>query len=328
MERITIELEAVTAVLLHVSPGEKPRWRAAPFRGLTRWWFRAVVGAAQPPQEVRKQEQALFGTAEAASPIVFRVLPHGDPSKDIVDTEINPGVEKRSGQTKGFKPGSRVTLELLSAPWVKGDDARNTVRSTYAAVWTAVHFGGIGQRCRRGAGSLRMCAVERLPDGLPGPVEATAPHAYAAALKAGLAQVRRVLGASELRAFKPAQTTLRQAEFPVLHPNTAVSQVSFANEWKSDRRDDASQPVRRALMTLRRDGRWHQSQRQEVEFGAVRPSRVASPLWIRIADSSAAGSLVVATLLRHDGARGARWERVTEFLNALTGPVEVNLGGR
>ena len=59
MEKISIEVEAVTATFLHVEPQGEARWRAAPFRGLARWWYRAVVGAAFSPEIVRKKEESL-----------------------------------------------------------------------------------------------------------------------------------------------------------------------------------------------------------------------------------------------------------------------------
>jgi hypothetical protein len=72
-------------------------------------------------------------------------------------------------------------------------------------------------------------------------------------------------------------------------------------------------------MNLRRNRSWHTSG-SEPEFGGIKP-RLASPLWLRIAEVFPAQNgkhraLVVATLLRHAGARGATWARVEEMLKS------------
>jgi hypothetical protein len=83
-------------------------------------------------------------------------------------------------------------------------------------------------------------------------------------------------------------------------------------------------------MQLRRTGPWHESRRREPEFGGVNP-RIASPLWLRIGRVAKVGNdhraLVVATLFRHSGARGANWTRVDEMLRSQSfkDTVEVNL---
>jgi CRISPR/Cas system CMR-associated protein Cmr1 (group 7 of RAMP superfamily) len=46
LDRIEMAIETVTPTFLHVEPEGEARWRAAPFRGLARWWFRAIAGAA------------------------------------------------------------------------------------------------------------------------------------------------------------------------------------------------------------------------------------------------------------------------------------------
>lgn len=326
-QRIELQLEAVTPVFLHVEPQGKARWRAAPFRGVARWWFRALGGAAWSLEQLRKCEAQIFGKAEHASPVMFRIENPSDLSRDF---EINPGGRK-SARRQALPPGSTATLVLQTNPWAT--NGTEVLRQAYVTVWVALNLGGIGQRCRRGAGSLRMRSVSFPPDwsGLPGVIETPdrskpakdVAEDFARALGEGIAAARRELGVM-LRSGMG-----NVAEWPVLHRQSSAVQVSWLDAFPLGS-ELPSEAARRALMNLRRsDDRWHKSGRAEPEFGGIKP-RLSSPLWLRIADVRRAENgkyraLVVASLLRHAGAKGAQWSRVDEMLNSLKDRVEVTL---
>lgn len=322
-DRIEMTIEAVTATFLHVEPSGEACWRAAPFRGLARWWFRAMGGSAWTLPEVRRREVETFGEAETASPVMFRVV-HATANPNRF--EINPG-SQRSALRCALPPGSTVQLRLQANPWARNPTA--ALRRAYAALWVSLQFGGVGQRCRRGAGSLQIRSVE-FPSGwdeLPKQVEAEDPKELADALGSGLRIVRKEIGATSL-----AQCST--APYPVLHPKHAMVQVGKLDLGASPGQDPAEHPAeqaRRELMNLRRKDGWHQSNQSEPEFGGIRP-RLASPLWLRIAAVSSGNgkraALVVATLLRHAGARNAQWGRVEKMLRQgfkETKPVDLNL---
>jgi hypothetical protein len=224
--------------------------------------------------------------------------------------EINPG-SQRSAQRSALPPGSTATLVLQVNPWA--DDGRKRLRQVYAAVWTAIQLGGVGQRCRRGAGSLRIRSVT-FPsgcEGLPGAIEAPDAKTLADAIAVGLDRVRRELGAT------PQSSGARVPDYPVLHAQSAGIQVSQMDVTLAGSQQPA-EAARLALMNTRRDGRWHQYKRHEPEFGGISP-RLSSPLWLRIADvrpdkNPWHRALVVASLLRHNGAADAQWSRVDQML--------------
>jgi len=306
LDRIEMAIETVTPMFLHVEPDGEARWRAAPFRGLARWWFRAIVGAAWNLERVRQEEQKTFGTTERASPVMFRIE---NPTGRAQKFEINPG-SQRSARRSALPPGSTATLVLQVNPWA--DDGRKRLRQVYAAVWTAIQLGGVGQRCRRGAGSLRIRSVT-FPsgcEGLPGAIEAPDAKTLADAIAVGLDRVRRELGAT------PQPRGARLPDYPVLHAQSAGVQVSQIDVTLAGSQHPA-EAARLVLMNTRRDGRWHQHKRPEPEFGGISP-RLSSPLWLRIADVRADNAshraLVVASLLRHNGAAGAQWSRVDQML--------------
>jgi CRISPR-associated protein Cmr1 len=314
MKTISVEIEAVTAAMVHVEPKEDARWRAAPFRGAMRYWFRAVVGAGGDSTRVREEENALFGTAEHSSPVVVRVLPRQGQHKRV---SINPGGKGSQAQTGALGSGAQATIELASAPWARGD-ATTAVEKGYAALWVAVHLGGIGQRSRRGAGSIRMLSAEGLPDRLPPPIDAVDAGSYASQLSAGLAAVRATLGVARYRPLG------MEAEFPILHPACALVRVAmlgggpFTDEEK----------IREAIMKHRRDRHRTPDRKGELEFGEVNPRRVASPVWVRVAQMTGTTTLVVATLLRHNLGTAPRpdWENAMKFIETLGTGSQVDLG--
>jgi CRISPR type III-B/RAMP module RAMP protein Cmr1 len=305
-DRIEVTIEAVTATFLHVEPNGQACWRAAPFRGLARWWFRAIGGAAWTLDEVRRREAEAFGEAESASPVMFRIVDGGgNPGR----FDINPG-SPRSAQRSALPPGSVVRLRLQANPWARNPAA--ALRKAYSALWVSLQLGGVGQRCRRGAGSLRICSVE-LPSGwddLPRQIGAEEPKALASELTRGLRIARREIGAI------PVVACGVEAPYPILHAEHADVRVLELDVPASPGQQPA-EAARRELMNVRRRPAWHQSNR-EREFGSIEP-RLASPLWLRIAGvhrrDHGHTALVVATLLRHAGASGAQWGRVMKMLD-------------
>jgi hypothetical protein len=191
----------------------------------------------------------------------------------------------------------------------------------YAALWAALHLGGVGQRSRRGSGSLRARSVAGL-DGLelPGPVLASEPGDYARALQQGLRQVRRALGSERVRPIGA------EGEFPILGPSSARLRVARPAWGGPEER------VRERLMKLRRDHHRAPSGRGEYEFGEISP-RLSSPLWIRVAAFDQTSALVVVTLMRHRGAssggRRPDWGNAHRFLEheGLANGVDVDLDG-
>lgn len=317
MRKITIGLETLTAAFVHADT-EEARWRAAPFRGLARYWFRAVTGASLAQDHVRIAEAELFGTSETASPVAFRLL--AAPARTPVEVDVNPGGE-RSGRRQAFLPPAALKLAVQANAWTKGAEAERLVQQAYAAVWLSVHLGGVGQRARRGGGSLRMTAVEPSA-ALPVPANAASAEALAAQLKDGIAACRHILGAERLR---PAAGG--RPEFPVLLPPSAEVVVAETGWGPSE------EAVRLRLMNLRRSchrpGTPQGGRRFEPEFGAIgaRGDRIASPLWVRVARIDPPRTLVVVTLMRHQGAErlGADWRHAEEFIRKLNG-VRVSLG--
>jgi CRISPR type III-B/RAMP module RAMP protein Cmr1 len=309
MSKISIELETVTATFLHVEPKEEARWRAAPFRGMARWWFRAVVGASFPTKDVSRLEAELFGSTSGIeikpSKIVFRIL-DPSPSSRSTRAEVNPG-GSRGGECGALPAKCSATLELKSAS--HAGNPEDVLRKAYACIWTAIHFGGIGQRGRRGAGSMRIKNVGGI-SGLPNPATARDPRKHACELAKGLYQVRKILQADVLRPF------LRDAEFPIMHPQCCNVVVATAI---TDSESELA--ARKLVMRLRRSRHRTTDHKREYEFGDIGSrggsERLSSPLWVRIADIWESDALLVFTLMKHTAANrlGADWDNAYAMMN-------------
>jgi CRISPR-associated protein Cmr1 len=298
VKRIEIDLEAVTATFLHVEPDGPAVWRAAPFRGIARWWFRAVRGAALggDTTTLRKDEEATFGTASSPSPVVFRVL---NGRGELYQAPLNPGANSpgREAPKKALRPGATATLELVPAPWCSETDR---LRQAYAAVWIALHLGGVGQRARRGAGSLRMVGVRTTDvpgeDLLPRPIQTTDLDGHARELAEGVKAVQAILG---------APVTLSEPAYPMLHPGHSCVTVS-----KGISGDEKT--VRARLMNQRRAAPGHRGRARETEFGGIGP-RLSSPTWVRVAP----GGLFVTTIFRYRAPGAANWSNAEAFVRSL-----------
>jgi len=272
------------------------------------------------PAEVRAREGAVFGTAESPSAVVLRVYPLGG---TLASARINPGPQgnkRYSGVSGALAAGAQARLEILSAD--DAGDTRVAAHQAYAALWLSLHFGGVGQRSRRGAGSLQMMELQGVD--APKPVDALDQARYRTELEQGLMHVRGILGASTFRDIGEV------GEFPILHKNCASAWIvrlplKLGEGIKVENREEN---VRLAIMNARRDLDSHQSRKMEREFGGLTP-RLSSPVWVRVATIGKDFALLVVTLLRHRGAgAGADWRNVENFVKAMdSNALPVDLGG-
>lgn len=168
---LDITLETVTPLFLAgADPRGEPELRPASFRGALRFWLRALLGGAlgdDNMEALRKAEAAVFGSTEAASPVVVRLaaqklsvsredlLPHHAPGERIV-------------KAKGYEPGGSLVLHLSVRP--AASDGATVLPLTLSSLWLLVHLGGVGRRVRRGMGNLQIIPPDPRPEGLPEPV--------------------------------------------------------------------------------------------------------------------------------------------------------------
>ncbi len=189
-ERFTLECEIVTPMFLG-NARQEAELRAAPFKGLLRYWWRVAEGFGKTPEQLYREESQLFGIAgegeNEGGKSRIAVFVSGSPSHyasgefpkgaslhhpsvknskgKLVPVDsflyLGYGPIKRGGRLEkegkgAFKPGGRFKLELT----VSGRQAVDMIGRVMALVG---HFGAVGSRSRNGWGSFKIVDAGGLP---------------------------------------------------------------------------------------------------------------------------------------------------------------------
>lgn len=152
LNNIELEFETVAPIFLHGSdPSGNPELRAPSLRGVMRYWFRAAAGAVIGDRNLtglRSLEQAVFGQSEeCASPISVRI---SQIKPNITNAYILP--HNRQGRKQAISEGETFTVKLSAYRQLDP----GAWESAISALLLATTFGGLGQRSRRGYGTVRI----------------------------------------------------------------------------------------------------------------------------------------------------------------------------
>src|SRR5437667_1876059 len=175
MQEVTFTLQTITPMFLAGADQSKAELRAPTFRGLMRYWQRALIGGMvgtgiEELKQVAEQEKAVFGATDTGSTIRVRL---SEPSKEPMEfkeaiSKWEGGKQRATGKgyllwsmrlkkpPRHFFPAGTEFQLLLST---KVTDTTNLKRSI-ATLWLLTQLGGIGSRSRRCAGSLAIQAVK------------------------------------------------------------------------------------------------------------------------------------------------------------------------
>ena len=290
MRSLSVRLETVTPLFLGgADPKGSPELRAASFRGVMRFWLRALLGAhlGDDLKALRQAESAVFGSTDCASPVVVQV--RGKPR--YVDLERRSGVsgynylywslflQQKDKKLRCIAPGSTFEVSLRLRPGIHQDQA---LRQAGAALWLMVRLGGIGSRSRRTLGSL--AAREEPALGLDPPLPsfvstASDPAVLAAELEVGLRTLRNAVGSDGGR---PGH------RFNVLHRDRcSIWVVAGDQSWHAW--EIAAEEMGTALRVFRQGFRLHERAALGLPLkGLKNPpyKRYASPLILTLAPLS------------------------------------------
>ena len=162
MKRIIFEIENVTPMFMGgAEQNQPPEFRTQSIKGLLRFWNRALF-----PNSL-EEEDRLFGSTEWKSPFKLKAqelspkmgLKGEGRWKEHKTTYLlglglahyNKGVLRPF-----YEPGSSFRLEFLFRAGLRPKDERRIL----LAFWALVNLGGLGSRCRRGLGSIRVVSAE------------------------------------------------------------------------------------------------------------------------------------------------------------------------
>ena len=340
--KVEVTLETVTPLFLGgADPRGQPELRVPSLRGALRFWLRALLAGSLGDDRLdalRERESAVFGSTKGASNVELRIKPgdlHTVSFASLAEWNqatrnyTKPGISylffsaRRAGsgpERSAIAPASVINLTVSTrANLVAGDNG--SLQHACAALWLLTRVGGLGARCRRGAGSLQITKAEGTPTELPSLiVQADTPTGLQAELRDGLSRLRPLLDT--------AANFNRPAAFDILHPDIcniwvldapfhswsmALDAIGRAMQQFRNRREPdyknvkgavqggrLTQPVRRAAFGLPIVFYYKSLQRQGGTLEGEYHDRRASPLMVRITKLASGKFAIVLTLFQSE----------------------------
>jgi len=289
VRKFSVTLETVTPLFLGGSePRGKPELRAPSFRGVMRFWLRALLGGVlgDDTKQIFRHESTVFGSTDHSSPVVVRI-----PVQRLETDGYNPLLHHKETRFRfqGFKPDQKFTLTLLA----RGEDA---FEQAIKALHLLCLLGGLGRRSRRGFGSLQVVGgdLPALNAGTPDELRETLEK-----------RLNEIIGS----AFEPLDSV---PSFPTLHPNWAqvkVCRTEF-DGWE------------KAIKCVMEKAHEHKN---PALGWAGREGRQSSPVHVHVTKlSNGKYVLVLTTLLSQlnpNLASRADRKKLSDFLEAFDGEV-------
>jgi len=172
MQEVTFTLRTLTPLFLAGADQTKAELRAPTFRGLMRYWLRALLGGLTGTdkhglEQVIEAETALFGNTKTASAIRIKVrtLTGMDRTEEFKREGSGRNVTGRdyllwSMERFGGKPRRRYFIPGIQFEVTLSAQDILKLKQALATFWLLTQLGGIGSRSRRCAGSVLVQTVE------------------------------------------------------------------------------------------------------------------------------------------------------------------------
>lgn len=235
MHEVSFKLETLTPLFLAGADQNEPELRAPSFRGVLRYWLRALLGGCLAHNgspvlaDVVSQEAEVFGTTDRGSSVLLRLQSNQMTQPEPFRRERRDVVTGQDylfwsmamqGQRRCYPPGGTftVTLSMHNRP-MPADVAQRVQEVAHrkaifdqavASFWLLTYLGGIGSRSRRGGGSLGLVETSGWEEE-PRFQTSTTPEGFHDFLSAGLSAARRLC-------TRHPPAALRYADFDVLAP--------------------------------------------------------------------------------------------------------------
>lgn len=341
MQEVIFTLQTVTPLFLAGADQTKAELRPPTFRGLMRYWLRALLGGLfgtdrKGLEKVIEAETAVFGATDTGSAVSIKVSEASSGPKEFTEQiSVRVGGKwqatgkgyllwsmARSGRAdKGnlkparwfFPPGTRFQVTLSTR---SGNEAK--LKQAVAAFWLLTHLGAIGSRSRRCAGSLAVQVVGNNTTGFP----INTPE-NAQALKQQIEQGIRTARAL----YNAEKRSPGDAQFDILAQGACRIWIL-----------QDEQPWQNAETAMQRLGENLQSYRSHIAierrkiFGLPLPpiifnKRRASPLLLRVAELQGKKYVGLAVLFKTAGSdvSMADYKFIEDWANEFRGKQEVIL---
>jgi CRISPR-associated protein Cmr1 len=162
--------------------------RAASIKGVMRWWYRAMLGL-DDVEQLKKSEDKIFGSTDCSSKIRLKIekenLLLDEWSNEFWDDYNCSNIEGKK-YINGYRYLSYTSFvespkdgKTAVRKFIKEDSTFNLIiismdkeafESAMISFWFALHFGGFGNRARRGFGKLQAVSADISPIPVEGDV--------------------------------------------------------------------------------------------------------------------------------------------------------------
>lgn len=184
MYTLKIKCKTITPLFMAGADGKTPELRPSEFKGMMRWWWRAIR-AEDDISTLREEEAKIFGGTgenEGKSKVQIKIKPNDVPPQNrgnnlkndynlewFFDQKINALTGRHAGI--GYLLYSTV-LPKLERSYVKeafefeivlSAFGNKVFNNAYASFWLATYLGGFGTRARRGGGNIEIIKTEGNP---------------------------------------------------------------------------------------------------------------------------------------------------------------------
>jgi len=178
MHKIILKCKTITPLFMAGSDAKTPELRPSEFKGMMRYWWRAIQSESNI-QKLRKKESEIFGGSgdkEGKSTIIISVYPQPrDFGSNLQqENQLNWNFNRQTRRLEGLHQGIGYLFYSLvqrnrERKYIKPDFEFHLEISSYNldsfkhatnALWAAIYLGGFGSRSRRGAGSIEVRSIE------------------------------------------------------------------------------------------------------------------------------------------------------------------------
>ena len=323
MQQVTFTLRTLTPLFLAGADQTQAELRAPTFRGLMRYWYRALVGGLVGTDSagliaVKELETSIFGATNTGSKVTIRVLE--EPFESISFRRSGDGKDYLLWSMEQFtgKPRRRYIPQDTNFQLILSAKNENTreLEQALAAFWLLIHLGGVGSRSRRCAGSLAVEFVEgdtyKLQFG-----EQSSKENLQRYLQQGLRTIRK------LPSVEPI--VVKNAFFDALAQNTCLIWVlhNDGKSWSSS--DEAMNAVGTNLQQYRQKKSLQEKSIFGLPLKNVSGKRRASPLLLRVSKLHGEQYVVIAVLFKTvgEGVYSEKYKIIEDWIKQFSGKLEV-----
>jgi CRISPR-associated protein Cmr1 len=344
MQQVTFSLRTLTPLFLAGADPVQAELRPPAFRGLMRYWYRALLGGVLGADErtlssIIEAEKELFGATDTGSAISLTLsdssrkpLSYTKESYSRASTSGKDYLLWSMAETRRGKPDYRPDRMYFPADtqfqlMLTGrSENQAKLQNVIASLWLLTNLGGIGSRSRRCAGSL---LVETLPEstqatsvldltaltfGMSRDVEGLQQQ-----LQKGINYARDLVRTTHTT--QAANRPVANASFDVLAPGTCSIYIlrEGTKPWASS--DAAMRAIGSSLQDYRSS---IEEMRNREIFGLPLGrnfNRRASPLLLRVSALQNGGYVGVAVIFKTGNPQ--RYSLIEEWITRFSGKVKV-----